>query len=388
MYYFYYHQKFKNMTKRMKLLCSISLLGLFCITVGCGGCGGVKGGAKADTKITTKPFESTGYAATERSIDTSSQKWLDQHYYRGTTISLPDSLKNAPGLGESSWFNLPTYKYEPVVFDKLDKPNLEEVQVYFMDSLTKSPIKSITLWKENPYNVLPFNKISTDNLMKIDGITRYDLRKVPREKLKTFLLSMDVNLDSIKTKIVGAEVMTGQDSPMERTSLVNSYALSIIDENGMMVAAQTTFKIYNKYGIKINDIIENGHGLYQFGITKNGKYLGAIFGGRYGCKSGQYTMQYFKIFNTFNGDAIHSESIEDSESVFANFNYIVVTTGGDTQMGFDKKIYNFNDLKIYSARIPLLRTNEWNDDGIIVNGRKIYFKDNYFRQSSFSTFRK
>ena len=125
MYYFYYHQKFKNMTKRMKLLCSISLLGIFCITVGCGGCGGVK--RSKDTLENRNSKEDFHNSLSSNSSE--------------TTLSTTDDLKAAQRHLEDSILNsgAKVFTINEKTGEVVGCPYLKLVGVY----------SSMDLWRED-----------------------------------------------------------------------------------------------------------------------------------------------------------------------------------------------------------------------------------------------
>lgn len=316
--------------------------------------------------------------------DTTSQVWKDQHYYRDTYIPLPDSLKIRDGLGSRFWYNLPKYEYKPIVFDDANDPEITITKIHFMDSLTKKATNSLIVYEQNPYKDLPFDRISGDRLMKVDGIIRYNLSSKTKEELRPFLMDMGVNIDTVTTKIVGAEVMTGNNSSDEKTALANSYAIQVVDEDGNIISNQTTYKIYNRFGKQTGEIKENGHGLYQFAITKDGNHLAASFGGRFGCRSGQFIKPYFKIFKTINGEVIHQEDMEFSDGVSSCFNYFCVVLGGRPRIGYEMSIYDLDTKMIAYGNIPLIKKEGWKRTSVILNGKDVSFTDSYFTNKPFT----
>jgi hypothetical protein len=350
-------------------------------------CNGCRSGRVPNNK--QSPYPNTELIMEYKNIkeDTTSQEWKDKNYYRGTHIRLPDSLKTNKGLGKRFWYVLPDSSYKAIVFDDANDPGVQATRIHFMDSLSKKAILSLTLYEHNPYNDLPFTRISGERLMKVDGIIRYDLKDKTREELRPFLMEMGVNIDTVLSRIVGAEVMTGNNSPEERTALANAYAIQVLDEEGKIIANQTTYKIYNRYGKKTGEIKENGHGLYQFAVTRDGKHLGSVFGGRYGCRSGQYLKPYFIIFETESKHALHKEDIDLSEGVTCIFNYIVLNVGGSPKYGYSKKIYDLETKIVYEGgndntpKIPLLKREGWKQNSIFVNGKNRFFSDPEFFSS-------
>lgn len=358
----------------------ISALLLACtvLLLSCGGCRSSKVQEQVNNPlpINTEPDTSVE--------DTTSQVWQDQHYYRGTKLPLPDSLKTREGLGIRFWYTLPDRSYKAIVFDDAGDPKTEVTQIHFVDSISKTTTYSLAVYEHNPYKELPYTRISGDRLMKVDGIIRYDLKGKSNEELRPLLMSMGVNIDTVISKIVGAEVMTGNNSPEERTALANAYAIQVVDEDGKIIANQTTYKIYDKYGRQTGEIKENGHGLYQFAITRDGKHLAASFGGRYGCRSGQYITPYFKIFNTSDGKVIHREDMEFSNGVAATYNYFTLVIGKPFDK-YDMKIFGIDHKIVSSGVIPLLGKQDWKPNSIIVNGKEIMFTDtSYFSTQPFS----
>jgi hypothetical protein len=334
------------------------------------------------TKEPTKD-DSNKEEVVEATIDTTSQVWKDQHYYRGTTIPLPDSLKDTPGLGTRTWYSQKKYEYKPIVFDNAGDPNIEVTKIHFMDSITKAPTSSLIIYEKNPYKDLPYKRISGNRLMKVDGIIRYDLNDKSKNEIKSFLLSMGVNIDTVPSKIAGIEVMTGENSPEEKTALAISYAIQVLDVNGKIIANQTSYNIYDRYGNKTSEIIENGHGLYQFAITRDGQHLAAVFGGRYGCRSGQYLKPYFKIFKTKDGEVIHQEDMEFSDGVAAHYNYFTVWDGGSIG-NMNCRLFNIEFEKIYDLNFKdIPRKNSWNERTVITKLDKYDFTDTKLKSSSF-----
>ena len=368
--------KTKNLTNI--ITCSVFMMILL---ISCNGC---RSGRVVETNQNPLPLISDPEKQNNISEDTTSQEWKDKHYYRGTYVRLPDSLKTHKGLGKRFWYVLPDSSYKAIVFDDANDPGIQATRIHFMDSISKKAILSLTLYEHNPYKDLPFTRISGDRLMKVDGIIRYDLKDKTREEMRPFLMEMGVNLDTVTSRIVRAEVMTGNNSPEERTALANAYAIQILDEDGKIIANQTTYKIYNRYGKKTGEIKENGHGLYQFAVTKDGQYLAAVFGGRYGCKSGQYIEPCFKIFETERRQAIHVEFIEFSEGITCLYNYIVLNIGGSPKNGFIKKIYDLESNMVYEGgnentpKVPILKRAGWRPNSIEVNGKERKFTDTFF----------
>lgn len=359
---------------------SISVFILTCtvLLLSCGGC-------RSGKVEQAEPINEEHPTHTETEImavDTTTQAWQDQHYYRGTKVPLPDSLKIREGLGIRFWYTLPDDSYKAIVFDQVGDPKTEVTRIHFIDSLTREETATLVLYEENPYKDLPFDRISDDRLMKVDGIIRYDLREKTKEELRPFLMDMGVNMDTVTSRIVGAEVMTGNNSPEERTALANSYAIQVLDEDGQIIANQTTYKIYDRYGRQTGEIRENGHGLYQFAITRDGQHLAASFGGRYGCRSGQYITPYFKIFKTSGGEAIHREDMEFSGGIAANFNYFTLWDGGPVN-NMNCNVYLLDKQRIISLNFKYPPTDKsWNENGVNAKLNSYIFKD--YINSSFS----
>lgn len=371
--------KSKNMFIRPLYMVSLVIY-IVIILISCNGC---------KTYKTTKngDFSDVSHVIQEQQVaevDTTTQTWQDKNYYRGTKIPLPDSLKTREGLGIRFWYNLPKNENRPIIFDNVGDPRTEVTRINFVDSISSKTTYSLIVYEHNPYKDLPFKRITGERLMKVDGIIRYDLSSKTKEELKSFLLGMGVNIDTVTTKIVGAEVMTGNNSPDERTALANSYAIQVLDKEGQIIANQTTYKIYDIFGKQTGEIKENGHGLYQFAITKDGKHLAASFGGRYGCKSGQYIQPYFKIFKTINGEVIHQEDMEFSDGVSSCYNYFCVVFGGRPRIGYEMSIYDLDTKMIAHGNIPLIKKEGWKRSSVILNGKEVSFADSYFTNKPFT----
>jgi hypothetical protein len=352
--------------------------------ISCGGCGSGKVVGDQDYPKVSDSSQSNSIPISIVE-DTISQIWQDQHYYRGTKITLPDSLKSRKGLGTKFWYSLPDDSYKAIVFDNAGDPKIEVTQIHFIDSTSRLVTSSLTLYEHNPYKDLPFRRISNDRLMKVDGIIRYDLANKAKKELRDLLRGMGVNIDTVTTKIVGAEVMTGNNSPEERTSLAVSYAIQVIDELGQIIANQTTYKIYDRFGVKKSEIIENGHGLHQFAITRDGKHLGAVFGGRYGCRSGQYLPPYFKIFKTDTAEFIHKEDMEISNGVSARFDYITIRNGGPVGNEYYTVYLIKNKLKFVLNFKDHPYNKDWKEHGVLTRKDKYEFYNSDLYSTVFNT---
>jgi hypothetical protein len=125
------------MTKRMKLLCSISLLGLFCITVGCGGCGGVKGIGKENDSSANINMKSQGIKN-----DTTNNEFAAQDF---------------DNIDKGRLRELITLKKFNDA-EKYDEFNYERKILVFKDANTKKVIKEIDIVEANPFHKQGFKR--------------------------------------------------------------------------------------------------------------------------------------------------------------------------------------------------------------------------------------
>ncbi len=121
----------------MKLFCSISLLGLFCITVGCGGCGGVKGVGKENDSAANINMKSQGIKN-----DTTYNQFA-AHDFDNIDKGRPHELITLKKFNDA---------------EKYDEFNYERKILVFKDANTKKVIKEIDIVEANPFHKQGFKR--------------------------------------------------------------------------------------------------------------------------------------------------------------------------------------------------------------------------------------
>ncbi|MBK8347086.1 MAG: hypothetical protein IPL08_05465 [Saprospiraceae bacterium] len=288
-------QKTKKMSHYFRVLLCVPIGALIIVSLGCGGCGGVKDAGK------------------EKKVDISPKDRIDTSNATMDVVKIDTSTLIRTSLPE-----LITFKYfnqEKNQFEQYDEYNYARKILVFKDSKTKNVIKEIDIVNENPFHAQGFkrkNESYTSNfsyfLYKKGTENKYDLREylpseifdeIPNDfDFERGMASISHQYTADKYITVTYEIFWNPDTYTENMEYFGpGYGAHYVD-------------VYDSLGIKIFSHKYGGTS-HNASISADGKYVFNMT-----CLSPEWdeNLRYhFTVYKVNDGSLVYEETFENCQ---------------------------------------------------------------------------